>query len=797
MSPLADPSDPFLAAPTALRRPLAGLTVSFMAGLLLGSVWPVAVPWVLGMALLAGLAGALDRSEVRAAVLIHLAVLVTGLAALQVAQRVVPPTDLAVQLARDRERVGVTAVVTDDPMELRNERGERTWRFPVRFTAVARAGAWWTADGWGEVRWTPGPGDAPVRYGQRWWLEGPAARQAEAPGRRPGVNFAVRGPEARLLEEGHGSWLRARCLEARRACARLLARGIEDDPDAVGVMRAFMLGYREELPERAHRAFSRTGTLHIAAISGAHVVILAGLLLIPLKALGFAQTRWIYVMAPLLVLYALATGLSASAVRACIMACVFWSAHAFRRRPDGPTALALSALLILAVAPAQLWEAGFLLSFGVVAGLMLLVHPLSVPLLPRAASGLRPGASGRRWLAAAVRPVVLLFTVTLAAWLASLPMTAQYFNLFSPVGLVANLLVVPLASLILLNGCLILTLGWLSGVGAEIFNHSGRVLIHLLLALVEGFHRWPHGHWFVRAPPGWWAVVWYVALVVLARAHRAGRGLAALALVALLVVSGWWAWPPARPEVAVTPLGRTLAVLADGPGEGNVLVDPGSAYQGRSLVRWLHSRGINRLDAVVLTRASMEVAGALPALLAEVPTREIWWPAASRPAPALQAVLDQARRTGVPVIERARGETGQTPGGWTWQVLHPESTGTYRRAVAGSMVLRLSAGESSVLVRGPGHPDWQTAVLQSRQDLAAAVHLVTGGLTDGREDPAWTEAVRASAGVEPVAGGEGFYRWDGETGPVGLPEGWTVRWTLWPGAWPGPVIREGAAVRWR
>lgn len=773
MAALSEPT----AAPTALRRPLLGLTISYVAGLVLASFVSLPLPWLLAGLLGAAAAGALLRRAAWAAGFIHLAVLFAGLAVLQLHQRTAPATDLARQLQRERERAGVLAVVADDPMELRNERGERTWRFPVRFEAVERAGTWWTASGRGEVRWTPGPEAPPVRYGQRWRLEGPATRLDPEPGRAPGVRFVVRGPEARLLDDGHGSWLRARCLEARRACARLLARGIEDDPEAVGVLRAFMLGYREELPERAHRAFSRTGTLHIAAISGAHVVILAGLLLVPLKALGFVQTRWIYVMGPLLVLYALGTGLAASAVRACIMACVFWSAYAVRRRPDGPTALALSALLILGAQPAQLWEAGFLLSFGVVAGLMLLVPPLSEPLLPRPRPGPLPAGRWRRFLAPVARPVVSLVAVTLAAWLASLPMTAQFFSLFSPVGLVANLLVVPLASLILLNGCLILTLGWLAPVAAEVFNHAARVLIHMLLAWVEAFHRWPGGHWFVPAPPWWWAGLWYAGLVGLARSRRVGRVLAGVGLAVLLAVSGWWAWPPARPEMAVTPLGRTVAVLADGPGRGDILVDPGSAFHSRSLVRWLHRRGVNELEAVVLTRASMEAAGALPALWSEVRVREVWLSAGVRASPALQAVLARAREAGLVVVERARGEAGRTAGGWSWQVLHPSSTGRYTQAAAGGLVLRLSRDGASVLVTGPWHPAWQEEVLAGREDLAADLHVVTGGGAESFALPAWLDQARARQRVGPRPGGEGFGL-DGPSGEAGpdLAEGMSYGW---------------------
>lgn len=789
---------PFRVAPRTLRRPMLGLTSSFIAGLLLASVWSVPVPALLLLAGGALLGSLWLRHAGSATATLHLAVAVTGMAFLQLEQRTPAPSDVARRITDAGARVHLMAVVADDPMELVTDREETGWQFPVRIQAEQRGGQWQRASGRAWVRWMPGSGGGEVRFGQRWMLEGPAFRDVEQPGQAVRLRMQVRGPEAVYLDAGHGGWLRTRCLAGRRACAELLARGIEWDPDAVGVMRGFMLGYREELPDRAQRAFSRTGTLHIAAISGAHVVILAGLLLIPLKSLGFMQTRWIYVMGPILVLYALSTGLAASAVRACIMACVFWSAHAFRRRPDGPSALAFSAVLILGVAPGQLWEPGFLLSFGVVAGLMLLVEPISRPVLDRLqVDGPVAPTPAQRWRNAAARPVISLLAVTVAAWLASLPMTAQYFHLFSPVGLVANLLVVPLASLVLLNGCLSLTVGWFSVLGAEIFNHAGRVLIHLLLAIVEHFHAWPGGHRFVTTPSPLWAVAWYGALVLLARGRRWWRGAGALALAGLLLFSGWWPPGDRHSEVAVTPMGRTLAVLADGPGRDDVLVDPGPARRGRAVVRWLHSRGINHLRAIVLTRNTVDGAGAVPDVLTEIPTEEIWMPASALRSPAFQRVISNAVDRGVRVIEVGRGDEGTTPGGWSWQALHPRRDQTYASAAAGGLLLRMSRSGASLLIGGVAHPDVQREVLVTGSDVAATAWFTTGSAPGRDRLPDWRAAVRPLL----EAGPDGRDEWTAvltyadET--VVLADGDTARWRLAGPTRRGPLLNPLPGERWR
>lgn len=736
----------------SLRRPLAGLAVSFIAGLLVPFSGPVSLPLLLWALFLVLLIFFLARRVRGAAMMLHLATVLTGFTWRQLEEQPIAATEVVRLMSRPLEHVQVVGVVVDDPATLRTERGETSWRFPVRVEAFQHAGRWQRARGHADVYWVPGAGGQEVRYGDRRLLEGPALIVEAEPGAGPRIRLKLRGADAQCLAVQQGNALRARCLEARRASARLLARGLEDYPDAAGIMQAFMLGYRETLPERAARAFSRTGTLHIAAISGAHVVILAGLLLIPLKALGFPQTRWIYVMGPLLVLYALATGLGASAVRACIMACVFWSAYAFRRRPDGPTSLAVSALLILAVAPGQLWEAGFVLSFGVVAGLMLLVQPISLPWLARREPEL--GVRATRWSSLyrrVRRPVITLFAVTLSAWLASLPMTAQYFNLFSPIGLVANLLVVPLASIILLNGCLSLTLGWLSPLAAEVFNHASRVLVQVLLFLVESFHRVPGGHWFVRAPAWWAAALWYGWLVLMARGRPATRRWGwGLALLVALGCAVWYVRNE-RVQLAMTPMGRGLSVLIEGPRGRQVLVDPGPAFNVRQLVRWLRTRGVNQLDAVLVTRATAEASGAVPELMAEIPVHELWVPDTAGRSPNFAALLELAQTSGVKVVAMGRGARGHAVGPLGWEVLHPDPRGSYANSASAALVLRISQGASSLLLVGSPHLTLQQALLEQPLDLAASGLIATSWPNDAAWSESWLAAVRAPWRLRPMS----------------------------------------------
>ncbi len=480
-------------------------------------------------------------------------------------------------------------------------------------------------------------------------------------------------------------------------------------------------------------------------------MMVAGLLLVPLRALGIPQTRWVWVLGPALAAYAAATGLSASALRACVMAVVFVSAHAFRRRPDAATNLAVAALLILAVAPGELFEAGFQLSFVVVAGLLWLATPLSGWLsrrvLPDAIST-EEDAWG--WVRSLMRALIALVSVTLAAWVASLPLAAWHFNLVSPSGLVANLLVVPLVSLLMLCGSLSLVAGWLWAPLAEVYNHASRWLVDVLLVLVSSFQQLPGSYTYVRAPPWWCVAAFYLALVTGRLGGRRLRIASAVAGVAALLAPGVWPMLQPRMEVAVRGSARGVTVLLDGPGAEDILVDPGPRHRAPQLIRWLQSRGVDRLHAVVLTRPGMGVSAALPALLEEMPVAELWLPAGIARPPAVQALLDSALAKGVVIRARARGEAGQLDGGMCWRVLHPDPGRSYARQTAGSLVLHAAWGSCAVLVHGEPDAARESDVLSGAEDPAACIEVLTGVGAMGPGTPDWRAAVRSALVFWPV-----------------------------------------------
>ncbi|MEN7974097.1 MAG: ComEC/Rec2 family competence protein, partial [Verrucomicrobiota bacterium] len=283
--------------------------------------------------------------------------------------------------------------------------------------------------------------------------------------------------------------------QLREQAALTLSNGIEKHPARLAVYKALLLGYRKAIPPEIHRQFKHTGTLHIFAISGLHVGMVGLLITIILKTIGIPRDRWGLVLLPLLLAYVVVTGMKSSALRATAMAAVYFLAPLFRRKPDIPTSIAFSALLLLAFQPLQILSAGFIFSFTVVSFIVMGFAVVPVEFI----------FFGEGWLRAIRSYVASLGVTSVAAFLASLPLTALFFGSFAPVALVGNLIVVPLTFGVVLSGWLSIFVSAMS----EIFNHAALVFLGGLLGAVGMFARLPGAHATVPPPPLTALLFWY------------------------------------------------------------------------------------------------------------------------------------------------------------------------------------------------------------------------------------------------------------------------------------------------
>lgn len=421
-------------------------------------------------------------------------------------------------------RGDMVGVISDDPIPLPGRHAQTSWSFTLDLEQIRENtnDAWRAIAGAVEVRLYNTPPRGQPAYGERWQMNNVRltswARQDGGPNMERVTAYTHPGDADGTirLARGFGNPFFAFCYRGRKAAGTLLTSGIENRPGAMRIINAMLLGYRRQMGAAIYHDFTATSTLHIFAISGSHVVVLAGIVIVILMALNIPRTHWFYALGPILILFTAATGMEPSAVRACIMAIAFWGAVPLKRRPDIYSALGLAAILLLAWNPGDLTNLGFILSFTTVLGLAVLFEPLSRRIMPPPRDPLALPGPIPTWIR--VRAAFLKLVVScIAAWLVSTPLTAYYFNTFSPVALAGNLVAIPLAFMIMLTGCLSLLAGVLWQWPGMIFNHANAVFADLLAWSMRCFATLPGGHWQVDSAPVWLIAAYFICIGFLAR----------------------------------------------------------------------------------------------------------------------------------------------------------------------------------------------------------------------------------------------------------------------------------------
>jgi competence protein ComEC len=364
-----------------------------------------------------------------------------------------------------------------------------------------------------------------------------------------GINFRL--SRARVLAtERPASPYYQFCANAASRFHDLLGRGIaEKRPALARLLRAMMLGTTHELSEEQETLFLQSGTMHLFAISGLNIGVIAGALQTLLLLLRLPAWLRFSIGAGLLWLFVDITGASPSAVRAFAMAVFLQAALVFHRPGNLLAALTASALGVLIFAPLQLFSASFLMSYTIVAALLVLGAPLGdawsarwIPWrhLPKPAWQWWQHAvsSAWRWTAAAV-------AVGLATSLVSLLTGVQFFRLLTPGSFATNLILIPAAMIVTLGGFASLLSGLVGcTAGATLCNHAAALVLWLIEAVVRASVRLPGAFVPARFTTAWLGSASLLLLMGILFAGYAcrwesrGRWWPPFALVALVLIFG-------------------------------------------------------------------------------------------------------------------------------------------------------------------------------------------------------------------------------------------------------------------
>ncbi len=590
------------------------------------------------------------------------------------------------------------------------------------------------------------------------WLSRPP--QAENPGGFDDRAYLARQRMFAVLSTAHASQLRLTSptqrfwpltgwLDAYRQHLRHLILASQPKGSESGhALVALLLGYRDRSVRSVARAFSMAGAAHLLALSGMHVVIIAGAIWFLLRLLIRRPRRRATITLLVVLMYMLLTPCGPPVVRAALGTVLVLISMLRSRPPRILNILAITAIVVVIWSPMEVFEAPFQLSFLTTLGL--------IGLAPRVYRGLFGGylrrqaelARGTATISAAIRLHVLTFflgafTANLIGSLIAFPLVALHYHQINPLAVINGLLLLPLVTLVLVFGMVELLAGLIFPPLAHFLAILGDPSVRVLAWLVKHLAHLPGSNIAVRSPPGLLVWLFFILLIIwiFRRRFRLCRAdIAVLFTAWLVLLVGWYAWsqPHRAMRILALSAGSGNALLAETPGGRVIVLAAGTLGSPSRLTGEINTalrlRGLSSITAVIAPQIDSAHAAALPNILARNRIAQAFTDrpdmTSYRNASGTAGVIELVQKSGRTLRPLSAGDTLKTADGCTIDILFPTRKVPPRKLRGLVLLISFHGQHVLIISRAQGHG----AVLEHlhiRKHICAVILTGSGNLNAG------------------------------------------------------------------
>lgn len=492
-------------------------------------------------------------------------------------------------------------------------------------------------------------------------------------------------------------------------------------------LNGIILGERRGISPDLKQSFVNTGTIHVLAVSGFNVGVVALIFYIFFGLWRFKKWQVILLTIVGLLFYMVLTESSPSVVRATIMACVILTSQLIESKVNIYQSLGVAALIILFLDPDQLFDVGFQLSFAAVISIVYF-YPKFESLISRI-----PHKIGK---IRAVDYLLKLFAVSLAAQIGTLPFTAYYFERISIVALGANLLVVPMVVVNTAIGFASIILSFASDWAAQSFSALNNAIVSVLLTVVDRAALLPFAYVETSNLGASFPILYYLGIIGIVNINKVRVRKLALFLILcaanVIVYAEVFRNQDQVCEMTFLDVGQGDAIFIKTPQGKNVLIDAGPKslnYDSgeRIIGPYLKRRGIRSLDAVLITHAHSDHIGGVGYLLETFHVDRLIESEVGGTSETYANIYDEALRKGTKMITVRAGEKIELDESMRIYVLHPSISSFHVTNINNvSVVLKVVYGSKTFLLVGDAEQEAEEVLLKRYQDFLQSDVLKIG-----------------------------------------------------------------------
>ena len=429
----------------------------------------------------------------------------------------------------------------------------------------------------------------------------------------------------KLISKNHGNYFYAFIYNLKKELNGVIKKHIKEE--SIPLVGSILLGNREKIPEGLMDSFLKTGTIHFLAISGLHVGILVISLHYLLRLPGLKTKHLSIIIITFAFLYAVITGMKTPITRAFIMVAVYYGAFIFNRRWDLINSIAAAVFIILLINPADLFNVGFQLSVLAVLGIIYIPNKIenffwqSTLLVEK----LQAKEERNEFWFLLKKYCRKTFCVSLAAWIAVMPLIAFYFHIITPLAVLLNIIVLPLIWIILVSGFIVLLIGLVVPILVTPFAWLTSYSVAALENVVSLFSSNIKAFFYTSGPSWIWIIVYYIIVILFILRERYKLKMAH-ALIVTLAVSNAFIFSDLLVhnnkkclKLTCFDVKHGTAIFIKFPNGKNMLFDTGtwSNYDVGNFVvaPFLWQEGIKKIDTVVISHEHNDHCNGIPSLI--------------------------------------------------------------------------------------------------------------------------------------------------------------------------------------